>query len=137
MHTGGVNNIGMYVTFPDGRKYVMRIYNNSNNRERVQWEHEILRQLNAQKLSFHLPKPLPSLADPTLTYAPLSSTAADACMFELIPGALPKLTCVEDIGRASGELLEAIQKVDVGALKCPTPPYHDLYAVHHAVDSER
>lgn len=160
--SGGVNNIGMvrsgavanvleaapqhtqppthpktnkqYVTLPGGKRYVMRIYNNSGNRARVQWEHDILAQLNAQKLSFHLPSPLPSLADAKLTYAPLSN-GADACMFELIPGTLPKLTCVQDIGRASGELLEAIQKVKLSQ-KCPTPPYHDLYAVHHAVDHD-
>lgn len=93
--SGGVNNIGMYVTFPNGKKYILRIYNNSNNRARVVWEHEILKQLNAQKLSCSLPTPLPTLNDPSVTYAPLSSIAADSCMFEIIPGTLPKLTCVE------------------------------------------
>lgn len=125
------NNL-QYVTLPGGKRYVLRIYNNSGNRARVQWEHDILAQLNAEKLSFQLPSPLPSLADAKCTFAPLSN-GADACMFELIPGTLPKLTCVQDIGRASGELLEAIQKVKLSQ-HCPTPPYHDLYAVHHAVD---
>jgi homoserine kinase type II len=112
----------------------MRIYNNSGNVARQQWEHDILAQLNSQKLSFQLPKPLPVLADPKLTFTPLSN-GADACMFELIPGTLPKLTCVEDIGRASGELLSAIQQVKLSQT-CPTPPYHDLYAVHHAIDHD-
>ncbi len=112
----------------------MRIYNNSQNRERQRWEHDILAQLKAHKLSFRIPEPLPSLDDAQQTFVPLSN-GADACMFELIPGSLPKLTCVEDIGRASGELLSAIQEVKL-AQKCPTPPYHDLYAVHHSVDHD-
>lgn len=45
------------------------------------------------------------------------------------------LNPVKDIGRASGELLEAIQKVKLEQ-ECPTPPYFDLYAVHHAVDHD-
>jgi hypothetical protein len=36
------------VTLPDGRKYVLRIYNNGGNAPRIRWEHEILRQLNEQ-----------------------------------------------------------------------------------------
>lgn len=79
-----------------------------------------------------MPKALPSKENPNKNYA-LLSNGADACVFETIPGTLPKLTCVADIGRAAGELLVAMQKVDVSHLKCPTPPYTDLYAVHHAV----
>ena len=36
---------------------------------------------------------------------------AEACMVDLIEGGLPKLTCVEDIGRASGELNTVMGKL--------------------------
>ncbi len=133
--SGGVNNCGFYCTLKDGRHFVLRVYNNGNNRARVHYEHTILNQLNQQQLSFAVPKPLPTLENPGMTYAQLSN-GADACVFETIPGHLPKLTCVKDIGRAAGELLDAIQKVDVSHLACPTPPYSDFYAVHHAIDRE-
>ena len=113
----------------------LRIYNNGFNHERVHYEHTILKQLNEQKLSFAIPKALPCKDNPDITYTVLSN-GADACVFETIPGALPKLTCVKDIGRASGELLQAIQKVDVSDLVCPTAPYSQFYDVHHAITRE-
>lgn len=45
---------------------------------------------------------------------------------------LPKLTAVRAIGAASGELSAALGSVSV-PLQPPTPPYHNLWAVHHAV----
>ena len=58
-------------------------------------------------------------------------------MFELIPGHLPKLTKVREIGRASGELSTALSKVEIwdrGHL--PTPPYFELYKVHKAINRD-
>lgn len=132
--SGGVNNVVQYVETPGGEKYILRIYNNGFDTNRVKFEHEILRQLNQREYSFKIPKMLPSLADSSQTYVTLSN-GAQACLVEVIPGYLPKLTCVEDIGRASGELGEAISKVKLD-LKSPNPPYFDIFAAHHAVDRE-
>lgn len=120
---------------PNGERLILRIYNNGRNSKRVHFEHEILRQLNKVPLSFQVPHFLPTLEDPSKTNV-LLSNGAEACLVEVIPGGLPKLTCVQDIGRASGELNTAIAKVDVTEAMCPTPPYYDLFAVHHAVTPE-
>jgi homoserine kinase type II len=48
---------------------------------------------------------------------------------------------VEAIGKASGELSIALAELTTRMTKeeialCPTPPYYDLYGVHHAVNRE-
>jgi homoserine kinase type II len=117
----------------DGKKYVLRIYNNGFNSPRVKFEHEVLDQLRAKKLSFKLPTTVPSIkTGESHVYLP---NGAAACLFELIPGELPKLSRVEQIGRASGEVCTALEDVKVDA-PCPNPPYFELFKVHHAVTRE-
>jgi len=55
----------------------------------------------------------------------------------VIPGQLPKAAQPEIIGLAAGELVTALEKVDVGDLKSPTPPYYEIYDVHHAINKEK
>lgn len=58
-------------------------------------------------------------------------------LFELIPGSLPKLRSVREIGSASAELCAALAKVTPQlTARCPTPPYYELFKVHHAVDRD-
>jgi homoserine kinase type II len=64
------------------------------------------------------------------------SNGADACMCKLIPGHLPKLSCFEDIGRASGELNTAMATLKVDPSMCNTAPYWKIWDVHHAVNRE-
>ena len=101
------------------------------------YEHEVLSQLSRQKLSFAVPLARPTLRDPNERFVTLSS-GADACMFDLIPGHLPKLTCATDIGRAAGELCTAMAKVKVTVPPWPasTAVYLELYKSHHAVTRE-
>ena len=132
--SGGVNNIVQYVETGSGHKYVLRIYNNGLNSARVNYEHEILRQLRPKKLSFKLPTTIPDLK--TGKAHVVLSNGAEASLFELIPGVLPKLTRVREIGRASGELNHAMADVIIKDQKCPTPPYYELFKVHHAVTRE-
>jgi homoserine kinase type II len=146
--SGGVNNIVQYITLPSGEKQLLRIYNNGLNEKRVKFEHEILRQLNEMPpfSSFQVPNFLPSskriegcstttTTTTTTTIARLSN-GADACMCTLIPGHLPKLTCVQDIGRASGELNTVLAKVQVDPTMCNTAPYWKMWDVHHAMTRE-
>jgi hypothetical protein len=60
------------------------------------------------------------------------SNGAEASMFKLIPGTLPKLTCVRAIGMATGELTRAMYDVKLD-LQSPTAPYYDVFRAHHAV----
>ena len=49
-------------------------------------------------------------------------------MFKLIPGNLPKLSCVKAIGVATGELTRAMYDVKLD-MQSPTAPYYDIYKV--------
>jgi homoserine kinase type II len=131
--SGGVNNIVQYITLPSGEKELLRIYNNGCDTQRVKFEHEILRQLNEQTLSFSVPCFLPSNEGSTIVRL---GNGADACMVKLIPGHLPKLSCAGDIGRAAGELNTALTKIDVDRAMCNCAPYWKIWDVHHAVTRE-
>lgn len=133
---GGVNNVVFYVERTAGIEHVLRIYNNGNDTSKVEYEHSVLLQLNKMNLSFSLPETILS-AESGNSYVTLSNGAC-ACLFKLIPGSLPKLTNVQDIGRVSGELNQAMLRVNLSTMpvKCPNPPYYDLYKVHHAVTRE-
>ena len=81
-----------------------------------------------------MPRTLPARADGG-SFAPLSS-GAEASLFELIPGTLPKLTHVREMGRAAGELSAALAAVQL-SVASPTAPYYELYKVHHAVSRDK
>ena len=134
--SGGVNNVVYYVKQNDTITHVLRIYNNGNNDAKVIYEHSVLSLLTTESFSFQIPRTIPSLVEKK-KFIQLS-TGASACLFELIVGTLPKLTCVREIGRVSGELNHAMSKIDPNQLpsECPNPPYYDLYKVHHAVSRE-
>ena len=131
--SGGVNNIVQYITLPSGERELLRIYNNGCNSQRVKFEHEILSQLNQLPLSFGVPNFIKSKEGSTMVRL---SNGADACMCKLIPGHLPKLSCFEDIGRASGELNTAMAGLTVDPSMCNTAPYWKIWDVHHAVNRE-
>lgn len=134
--SGGVNNVVFYVKQNDKITHVLRIYNNGNNDAKVIYEHSVLSLLMSESFSFQIPRTIPSLIEKK-KFVQLS-TGASACLFELIVGTLPKLACVREIGRVSGELNHAMSKIDPSQLptECPNPPYYDLYKVHHAVSRE-
>lgn len=140
--TGGVNNIVQYVDLPNGQHELLRIYNNGCDYQRVKFEHAILEQLNDNdkiQMSFRVPKFLQAIRavkTGDLTTVVRLSNGADACMCELIPGTLPKLTCAKDLGRAAGELNTALTQVSVDRSLCNVAPYYDMWGVHHAVTQE-
>ena len=135
--SGGVNNLVQYCQTSSGDKYVIRIYNNGGNTKRVKYEHAVLAALDPVRssLSFEVPKYLGTLADPAQTFVKLSS-GAEACVCKLIPGQLPKNADPYILGMAAGELVKAMSplKVDV---PCPTPPYYEVYDVHHAISKDK
>jgi Ser/Thr protein kinase RdoA (MazF antagonist) len=50
-------------------------------------------------------------------------------------GALPKKTCVKEIGSAAGNLVTALGKINI-PLESPNPAYYDLYRAHHAISKD-
>lgn len=114
---------------------VLRVYNNGQNTERVQFEHAVLQQLSRKAghlLSFELPVALPAPGADSSGFIKLSS-GDSAALFKLISGVLPKVSCARAMGRACGELTTAMALVDVAPLVSPTAPYWDIYRVHRAV----
>jgi homoserine kinase type II len=133
---GGVNNFTTYLTTKDGAKYIIRIYNNGNNSKRVEFEHKVIMQLLDIKLSFETPRPLLSKDGKTHV---LLSTGTEGAVFHLIKGTLPRINdapLIKNIGRATAELLDALSKVTLD-VEVITPPYYELYLVHHAITRDK
>jgi len=123
-----------YLTLPDsGDQYVLRIYNNGKNSRKVAFEHAIMNQLPVDGFPFSLPQAVRSVESGS-THELLSS-GDECCVFRLIPGVLPKLTCVEEIGVASGLLNTALAQVTIQE-EPQIPPYYKLFEVHHAMNRE-
>ena len=69
------------------------------------------------------------------TFVELPS-GASACVCHLIPGDLPKTADPTTLGRSVGELLMGLGKVgDPGGYR--TPPYYEVYEVHHACSKDK
>mmetsp|Transcript_31293 Transcript_31293/g.108175 ORF Transcript_31293/g.108175 Transcript_31293/m.108175 type:complete len:392 (+) Transcript_31293:47-1222(+) len=134
--TGGVNNIVQYVDTSKGDQYVLRIYNNGCDTPRVLFEHAVVDAVHKleSKLSFQIPKFVPSLA--TAQTAMVLPSGAMACVCDLIPGSLPKTSDPLPIGRATGELLGALGAAVV-AVECPTAPFHQIYKAHAGVGGDK
>lgn len=147
--SGGVNNVVYYVKKKekkgDGSSSsssssllgVIRVYNNSNDDPKVAFEHGILERLAAlpRELSFGIPETMPSIHGNRFERL---SGGASACLFRSIPGGLPKLSKVREIGSCAGELSSAMAEIDRSELPdiCPNFPYWDIYEVHKAVTRE-
>ena len=129
---GGINNVVKKVRVQEN-EFILRIYNNGHNLEKVLFEHLVLVELNKLALSFEIPNALKSLDD-ARTHV-LLSDGSEASMFTLIPGVLPKLTCGIEIGKACGELTRALAAIEVD-YPPQTPPYFEIYKVHHAINRE-
>eukprot|EP00277_Geminigera_cryophila_P003996 CAMPEP_0179431170 /NCGR_PEP_ID=MMETSP0799-20121207/16122_1 /TAXON_ID=46947 /ORGANISM="Geminigera cryophila, Strain CCMP2564" /LENGTH=349 /DNA_ID=CAMNT_0021207957 /DNA_START=7 /DNA_END=1056 /DNA_ORIENTATION=- len=131
---GGANNVVQFVETRD-KTYVLRIYNNGNQTDHVEYEHALLKALHSQatNLTFDLPKFLP-IKGGTQTFAQVSN-GAQACVCDVIPGVLPKTTNPEILGRAAGQLSTALELIKMD-LKAPTPPYFDIWDVHLHINPE-
>ena len=133
--SGGVNNVVYYVKHGDTTS-ILRVYNNGENTARVRFEHAILAELAKVKdtLSFAIPETLPALSGGG-SFVKLSN-GADASMFKLIPGTLPKLGYARALGVATGELTRAMYGIKLD-MQSPNAPYYDIYKVHHAVTRDK
>ena len=131
---GGVNNVVKLVHFEDKEDLILRVYNNGDDRRKVDFEHKVLNKLKAISLPFELPYALNALNDKG-THVILSN-GAEAAMFKLIPGELPKLTIPREIGKACAEVTIALSSIEVDNEVPPTPPYFDIYKVHHAINRD-
>jgi len=108
--SGGVNNVVYYVIKrkgegEGGRDLVsmLRLYNNSNDNPKVEFEHRTLELLGREEaLLFAIPETIPS-AGGGRNFVKLS-TGWGACLFRAIGGGLQKLLKVHEIGLCAGKL---------------------------------
>ena len=161
-NSGGVNNkcyrvsVGNVEALPQALRggdgsFILRIYNNGGNTPRVAYEHEVLRQLHADSpgkgsraaslLPVLLPQPLPPLvtASPPSSFAPLSSTRAEACLFRVIPGRAPELASARSIGRATARLVKAMEGMRLDSstgFPLPNPLYQNIWEAHWKINRE-
>ncbi|WP_245855872.1 phosphotransferase [Paenibacillus rigui] len=131
----GVNNTTLFVTH-NGSTYVLRIYDNHADVDKVKFELAVLEQLKSHQLSFQVPEPVPTL-DGEL-YGRVSPGKI-AVLFRYIEGEradLAKASHVYQIGRAAGELVTSLAQVRVQA-ETAYEPYYELYAVHPLVTPDK
>ena len=163
--TSGHNNWVYFVQnsmHGDVKRYVLRIYNNNNDVDRIQREHEILEKLHVyeEEMNFSVPYSLPALYSLLVEDEATSSSSSDiihhvkvsngsfASMFHVIPGQFPNVkeqTCLYSLGLATGKLMSALQDIytevplkDAACKLWSTelPPYYDLWNVHHSLISK-
>src|SRR3712207_2363390 len=119
----GNNNLSYAVTTRSER-YILRIYQNAVDRDRVQYEHTLLARLARTRLSFAVPAPVATRSSSTLM--PVLDDAGQqlAALFHLIPGHQPDgedLVQYCSCGRALGELDRELQHITIMDIHAPAP----------------
>ncbi|MFZ5824199.1 MAG: phosphotransferase enzyme family protein [Bacillota bacterium] len=129
---GGWNNLSRLVTANEGR-FVLRLYQNTANPERVRFEHELLTRLAAEGLPFDVPAPVATRTGESLV---TTSEGALAALFRLIPGTGAEglnLAHARAAGEAQARLHRAMARVGRIPVGCPPTGYARLDLVHPLV----
>ncbi|MEC0212396.1 phosphotransferase [Paenibacillus ehimensis] len=131
----GLNNTTRFARY-GSQDVVLRIYENHADRNKVAYEHEVLRQLQNAGLSFAVPVAL--AAQDGNTYIDTGDGKL-AALFRYIEGGRAELALpahARAIGQAAGELVTALERVTV-----PWPPsyapYYNLDAIHPLVTRKK
>lgn len=113
----GTNNRS-YIVDTSAGSYLLRVYQNTNDLERVRYEHALLQQLWRADLSFAVPHPLTATTGNTYVIMVQDGDALVAALFPMIPGREPARGNVAQTavcGEALGELNQALARVEVGS----------------------
>jgi len=129
------NNLSYVVETPN-EQYLLRIYQNTADPQRIRYEHALLAHLAQLGLSFAVPAPIPTHSGVTLAEVDDGAGIALATLFRFIPGRHPDAgnriqarACAE----ALGQLDEAFSRIDIRPPAGTLPAFGDLYHVHPAV----
>ena len=132
--SSGVNNVVQYVDTNDGRNLILRIYNNGCNTAAVEYEHAILDAIDRSSLPFQVPKYILSKNGKSMEQL---TSGTQCCMCERIPGVLPKNSDPQPLGRATGQLMAAMSKIQLENLSPPIAPYYRVYDVHKGIGGNK
>jgi Ser/Thr protein kinase RdoA (MazF antagonist) len=114
--TFGTNNLAWRVQMPGGG-YVLRLYANMNDLDRLCFEQSVLTRLEACGLPFATPAPIPTREGALCTEVVIEGRAVPATLTMLIPGA-PAHRKNLDQARAAGEAIASLDH----ALATLSPP---------------
>lgn len=128
----GTNNLSYRVT-TRARELLLRVYRHGAERERVAYEHALLRALDEAQLSFAVPVPLAASSGETCVEVGTVDRLAAAFLW--LPGDHPPLDLhsMQVCARALAELDGAMADLDAGMPPGGLGPLGDLYHVHPAV----
>lgn len=131
----GFNNLTQFIDTPVSR-YVLRVYGNTCDPIRVQYELHVLSKLQGTNLPFAVPMPVITESGELFARIPSNEGATIAALFSAIPGVHPQrgvLSQSYPAGQALGHLVHALSTVDLGSQLGTNPPYGDLYRNHPLV----
>lgn len=131
----GVNNTTRFCTYHDNT-YVLRVYDNHADVDKVLFELAVLEQLQSFPLSFRVPKPRQSLQGDAYVMLPSGKIAV---LFDYIEGERADLTNtnhVYKIGRAVAELVTSLAQVRV-QVQSAYEPYYELDQIHPLVTRDK
>lgn len=131
----GVNNTTRFVYTPMGT-FVLRIYDNHEDMNKIMYESTVLQQLQRVKLSYRVPKPFHTLKGNPYV---VTVSGKIAVVFEYIEGERADMQDsrhVAAIGKAMGELTDALSRIQLD-VDAAYEPYYELYEVHPLVTKER
>lgn len=128
----GTNNLSYQVTTPAG-EFLLRVYRNGAERERVTYEHALLQALDQAQLAFAVPVPLASASGKTCFE--VATVDRLAAVFSWLPGSHPSLDLdsLRICARAVAKLDGAMANLDFGTPSGGLDLLGDLYHVHPAV----
>ncbi|MCZ8518911.1 MULTISPECIES: phosphotransferase [Paenibacillus] len=131
----GINNTTRYVQ-AEGKTFVLRIYENHAEPEKVAFEHAVLEALGKAELNFGIPQPYPSEEGGTWVTADDGKLAV---LFRYMEGERANLEepgMAASAGETVGRLVGALSGVEIAAPPA-YEPYYDIYHVHPLVTRER
>ncbi|MEK4348252.1 phosphotransferase enzyme family protein [Paenibacillus sp. FSL P4-0184] len=121
--SGGWNNTTYFVE-NSGKCAVLRIYDTHKDRNKIEFEHAVLRQLGTRALPFKVPVPILTTTGETMIQ--LEENGKFACLFRYIDGESPveeEVSYLESFGEVTGILSEVLSAIDPGL----TPVYRPYY----------
>lgn len=130
--TGGINNQSHWITAAEGR-FLLRLYQNTADPERIRFEHAVLTGLAAQGLPFAVPAPVPTRSG---AFSAALESGVQAALFRQIPGT-PSEALNLDHARAAGQAQAHLHRAmaRLGSVSVGRAPhaYGELYDVHPLV----
>ncbi|WP_186328658.1 phosphotransferase enzyme family protein [Bacillus sp. X1(2014)] len=124
----GKNNTTLFI-LANNEKYVLRIYQTHQDKDKVNYEHAVLLALIERPFSFSIPVPMKTIDGQTIVKTKSGNLAG---VFKFINGTNPALEDLDQIysfGKAAGQLTAELAEVNVNQPPVYRP-YYDMNSTH-------